>query len=165
MEQVERATSDPLQLLRFVIWRHIRSYAEEPELNQLVVIQARRLSAQGEFDQEVAALNRRYTASLTRGLGRAQEMGLVRSDLDVRLVRDMVFGFIEHAWLSHVARGQRFDVDRLTAEIYRITLDGIRPLQEPGVADQIVSMQRSIMELTELVARLTKDRESGPAHA
>jgi AcrR family transcriptional regulator len=164
MEEVEGATSDPLQLLRFIIWRHIRSYAEEPELNQLVVIQARRLSGRAGFDQEVAALNRRYTSSLTRGLARAQELGMVRADLDVRLVRDMVFGFIEHAWLSHVARGQPLDVESLTGEIYQVVLDGIRPTEELGMADQVAEMKRSIAELTRLVARLT-ERDGGPAPA
>jgi AcrR family transcriptional regulator len=145
LEAASQGISDPLPFVRYVIWRHIRSYAEEPELNQLVVIHARRIGHDGQVDREVAALNRRYTSVLLRALTDGIKSGRFRTDLDPRLARDMIYGLIEHTWLRHAVRGTAMDVDQLTESIFsmiEVTLvprpgnvDGLR-----GEVDRLASI-------------------------
>ncbi|MPZ62174.1 MAG: TetR family transcriptional regulator [Propionibacteriales bacterium] len=125
IENAAENIGDPVAIVRYVIRRHVRSYIEIPELNRLVVVQARQSSAEEEMG--VADLNRRYTSVLTRTVAAGVADGSLRSDLDPRLVRDMIFGAIEHVWLRHEAHGEQMDVEAVSDDIYALLEPALLP--------------------------------------
>jgi AcrR family transcriptional regulator len=70
-------------------------------------------------------LNRRYTGLLEKLLRQGMAEGQVRAGLDTRLVRDMLFGGMEHvAWRS-VNGGAALDVPRAARAIAALLLGGV----------------------------------------
>jgi AcrR family transcriptional regulator len=125
IEHAADTMDDPVATVRYVIRRHVRSYIEIPELNRLVVVQARQTSAEEEMG--VVELNRRYSSVLTKAVAAGVEDGSLRSDLEPRLVRDMIFGAIEHVWLRHEAHGEQMDVDAVSKDIYTMLEPALLP--------------------------------------
>ena len=156
LEQAEQAIADPRELVRYVVHRHLRSFVEGPELNQLVIIHARQMD--GEIDPAVQRLNRRYTSVLIRAIEAGMDQGIFRQGLDVHLVRDMVYGFIEHTWLRLRSRGKPLDVAQQTAG----ALELIEPcLLAERMTDADVKVE--IQRLSQLLRANLNDHDPVPS--
>jgi AcrR family transcriptional regulator len=115
LERAERAVDDPLARVRCAVRRHLWAYAEEPALCRLVSLEARRLEA--HWAGEVAKLNRRYTAFAVRAVADGMDRGVFRPDLRPALIRDLIYGWVEHLGWTAWAQGSAIDVDGLTGEL------------------------------------------------
>ena len=80
--------------IRFIVWRHITSLKENRELARLCGNEAR--NAGDYYQSELVDLNRRYTHAFLEACREGVANGELRKDLPLSLVRDMVFGGIEH---------------------------------------------------------------------
>jgi len=111
------------QRLRLLIWRHLRTVREFPLLCRLMF---REVRAEQDYHGSVLyARNRRYTQFLVDVLKEGVEAGEFRSDIPPSLLRDMVYGGIEHhAWNFICGRGD-LDVDRIAEQITLIVCDGV----------------------------------------
>jgi TetR/AcrR family transcriptional regulator, fatty acid metabolism regulator protein len=154
LEQAEQAITDPRAMLRYIVHRHLRSFVEGPELNQLVIMHARQVTT--EISPAVKLLNRRYTSVLIRAIEAGIDEGIFRQDLDTHLVRDLVYGFIEHTWLRLRARGEPVEVSRQTAQALAL----IEPcLFAQGAPD--IDVKTEIQRLSQLVRASLNDVQSG----
>jgi len=111
------------QRLRLLIWRHLRTVREFPLLCRLMF---REVRAEQDYHGSVLyARNRRYTQFLVDVLKEGVEAGEFRGDIPLSLLRDMVYGGIEHhAWNFICGRGD-LDVDRIAEQITLIVCDGV----------------------------------------
>ena len=128
--QLERLSGSRARL-EFLVRRHLRIGAEEPRVAALIIRESRTQTVY--FGSALHALNRRYSRFLLRALADAQACGEMRADLDPRLVRDMVFGGLEHVVWNALGRGQPLDVDARAAMLVSLLIDGLRP-QAPVIA-------------------------------
>jgi AcrR family transcriptional regulator len=93
--------------IRFIVWRHIASLKENPDLARLCANEAR---TAGEYYQsELHDLNRRYTHVFVEACREGIADGELRPDTSIPLLRDLVFGGIDHH-ISGMLYG-RADVD------------------------------------------------------
>jgi AcrR family transcriptional regulator len=107
--------------MRFLIWRHIRVYVEEPNLSRLVLHEVR--TGPEYFQSVLHALHVRYTAFLLRTVEEAIADGELRADTDIELLRSMVYGGIEHRmWGTLFGRGT-VDVESM-ADLYTLMVLG-----------------------------------------
>ena len=121
--------------LRYVVWRHLRTVATEPGLCRLFFLEVR--SAGGYPDSELYALNRGYTRAAVQVLQEGIASGELRSDAPLRLVRDVVFGAIEHhTWQFLSGRGA-LDVDALADTLSDLVLDGVRVAEAAPVIERL----------------------------
>jgi AcrR family transcriptional regulator len=139
--------------MRFLIWRHIRVYVEEPNLSRLVLHEVR--TGPEYFQSVLHDLHVRYTAFLLRTVQEAIADGELRADTDVELLRSMVYGGIEHRmWGTLFGRGT-VDVERM-ADLYTSMVLG--PLLPDGRAHSPLLPQspaRDVLQvLDEVRARL-----------
>lgn len=109
--------------LRALIHAHLKTLLAEPGLCRLFIGEVR---GAAEFaDSEAQSLNRRYSAVFLNIIKDAQRRGELREDLDAALLRDLVFGGVEHlAWRAMSARGRAriaADADKLAD----LVLDGV----------------------------------------
>lgn len=112
--------------LRFLIWRHLRVYAEEPGLSRLALHEVR--TAPDYFTSVLHDLHVQYTAFLLRTVHDAVHDGELPATTDAELVRSLVYGGIEHQlWAALYGRGGRVDVEALADRWTEVVLHGIQP--------------------------------------
>lgn len=161
--------------MRFLIWRHLRVYVEEPNLSRLVLHEVR--TGPEYFQSVLHDLHVRYTAFLLRTVEEGIAHGELRPDTDVELLRSMVYGGIEHRmWGTLFGRGT-VDVeamaDRYTAMVLGSVLTvsnapALAPAasstERPDLA-QVLSEVRARLDQIEQAVMASPERSSSPKKA
>ncbi len=93
--------------LRYLIWLQLSAFTEQPELCRLIIAEARPM--EDYYESRIADLNRRYTALLIDVVEDGQHTGVFRDDVDPAMVRDLVYGGIEHIAWGSVTRRRTID--------------------------------------------------------
>jgi TetR/AcrR family transcriptional regulator, fatty acid metabolism regulator protein len=106
-----------------LISQHLRSFLEDLDFCRFFVSDVR--SANGYRGSPVQKLNRTYTRIFIKVLEEGIAAGKMRADLDPRLVRDVVFGAVEHIAWRHALRGRAIDIDDIARQLTEITLNGV----------------------------------------
>jgi AcrR family transcriptional regulator len=108
--------------LRYLIWRHLKTIYEDPAIARLVQYEVK---TDPEYRNTVVFdLNRAYTRRTIGIIEAAMKSGEFHSDIPVRIVRDMIYGCIDHHTWSYL-RGEREELDinaiadHITNLIYR----------------------------------------------
>jgi len=105
--------------MRFLIWRHLRVYVEEPNLTRLILHEVR--TGPENFQSDLHDLHVRYTSFLLRTAKEGIASGELRADTDVELLRAIVYGGIEHLmWATMFGHGNihvEATADRLAAMV------------------------------------------------
>lgn len=115
--------------LRFLIWRHLRVYVEEPGLSRLVLHEVR--TGPEYFKSVLHELHVRYTAFLMRTVEEAIADGEIPADTDAEMLRSMVYGTIEHRmWGTLFGRGT-IDVEATADRFTRMIVDPLLPRPGP----------------------------------
>jgi AcrR family transcriptional regulator len=106
-----------------VVETHLRVFRDDRALCRLFIAEVR--VAADYPGSPLQDLNRRYTGVLERVLRQGMNEGAVDATLDTRLVRDMLFGGIEHvAWRSVNGRAS-LDVPATARAILSLLLNGV----------------------------------------
>lgn len=114
--------------LRHLVRRQIEAFVEDEDLCRLFIRELR--TADDYPDSPLHDLNRRYTSIVVRILETGIANGEIRDDIEPRLVRDVLYGSIEHIAWRKVSRGGKLRIDQATDQILGIVLNGIAPHQE-----------------------------------
>jgi TetR/AcrR family fatty acid metabolism transcriptional regulator len=109
--------------LRKLIRRHLEVFVSDADLCRLFISEVRVASDyQGSAIQE---LNRSYTSILIRIVDAALADGTIRRDVNPHLLRDVIFGAIEHrAWRFVNGRGD-LDTARTARELTKLLVNGM----------------------------------------
>jgi len=111
--------------LRFVIFRQLSAFVSHPEMCRLIIQEIRPYD--DYFGSVVRELNKKATSSVVSILEEARQSGELRSEIRPQLVRDVIFGGIEHlAWRSLAGRGT-IDVERQAEELTQLIWHGLLP--------------------------------------
>jgi AcrR family transcriptional regulator len=117
------AISGARQRLRLLVWRHLRSLRDYPLLCRLMFREVR-----GEQDyhrSELHARNRRYTQFLVDVIREGVDAGEFRADIPPALLRDLVYGGIEHHTWNYICGRGELDIDTIAEQITAIVCEGI----------------------------------------
>lgn len=134
--------------LQFLIWRHLRTLRDQPDLCRLTFNEFR--VEKDYHGSALQKLNKRYTDLLVEVLEQGMTSGEIRDDLPVSLLRDMIYGGIEHhAWPYLCGHGQ-LDIELIAEQITDLLWQGMtRP-----------NLQTETRRLSELAARLEQHLET-----
>lgn len=139
--------------LRFLIWRHLRVYVEEPGLSRIVLHEVR--TGPEYFASVLHDLHVQYTSFLMQTVRDAVQDGELPPGTDAELVRSMVYGGIEHRmWATLFGRGV-IDVEAMADAYTALVLHGLLPLADAAVAPARGSpgdVERRLARLERLVA-------------
>jgi AcrR family transcriptional regulator len=142
--------------LRYLVWRHLRTVHDAPELCRVFF---REVRTEDNYHRSlIHEMNRRYTRFVAEVVQQAIERGELRADTPVVLVRDLVFGGIEHHMWNYVYGRSRVDVDRAADWITDIVLAGLRP--EVAPADALARETQRLGALTDRLERLARPRKA-----
>jgi AcrR family transcriptional regulator len=125
--------------LRFVIWSQLRAFTEEAGLCRVVI---REIRPQGDYEQSlVRGLNRDLTGIALGVIEEAVAAGELRADVPPAMVRDVIYGGIEHlAWNAVNGRGS-LDVERTADALTDLILGGVgvRAEEAPGAPERLAA--------------------------
>ena len=119
--KVSRATrfEDKLYVL---VSEHLQVFVADLALCRLFISEVRTASDyRGSLIQQ---LNRRYTSILIKIVDQAIANGEI-TEIDPRLVRDMLFGAIEHSSWRHINGGKSLDVPRTARAMTDVLVNGL----------------------------------------
>jgi AcrR family transcriptional regulator len=109
--------------LRLLIQRHLKSVRDYPLLCRLMFREVR--SEQDYHGSGLHGMNRRYTRLLVEVIEEGMQTGEFRADLPPALLRDLVYGGIEHHSWNYVCGRGDLDVDTVTDQIMQVLSTGI----------------------------------------
>lgn len=112
-----------LNKIRFIIWRHITSLSENRDLARLCGNEAR--NAGDYYQSDLHELNRRYTHVFVEACREGIATGELRPDLPIALVRDLVFGGIEHHVSPMLYGKGEVDAREATRLVMETLFDGV----------------------------------------
>lgn len=145
--------------LRFMIWRHLVTVRQEPAMCRLV-FQVLRMS-EGYRDTAVFQMNRAYTRRVVEIVRDAQASGEFADDIPVRLVRDMVYGCVEHHTWAYLRGEGDFSPDEAADAITDLVYRGLatpKAAVPPSSEDYAARITRVANRLEQ---QSTKPRSSG----
>ncbi len=152
--------------LRFVIRRQLETFTSDLGLCRVIISEARPDVAL--YDEAILDLNRRYTGLALAVLEEGVENGTLRSDIVPSVIRDLIYGGIEHAVWRFVFTSRKIDVEMLTNQLSGALLDGILTEPSSGVArsdpGENTPPQETIARLERAVERLEASLESSTVH-
>lgn len=109
--------------LQFVIRRHLAHLmGDGVGLCALILGEGRTVDQ--AFSEAILEFKRRYTATLVRALQEAQQAGELRGEVPVRLMRDMVYGAMEHVLWGYVASGRKPSLVETAQQLTDVFMDG-----------------------------------------
>jgi AcrR family transcriptional regulator len=109
--------------LRFVIFRQLQAFVRYPEMCRLIMQDIR--PHEDYYGSVVRELNKKSTSAVVGILEQARSDGELTADISSSLVRDVIFGGIEHlAWRALAGRGT-LDVDRQADDLTQLIWNGL----------------------------------------
>lgn len=110
--------------LQELVRRHLQTFVDDVDLCRLFFGEVR---TQTDYEiSPIRALNQRYTSIVTGLVEKAGTRGEIREGIDPRLVRDLIFGTVEHrAWAA--VQGRKIDVEKTAADLIDIVMGGLDP--------------------------------------
>jgi AcrR family transcriptional regulator len=124
--EVEAQVSEAIRFddkLHRLIRRHFEAFVADRGLCRLFLTEVRVTSDYP--GSAIQALNRRYTKVLTALIEDGIAKGEVKPDISPRLVRDVLFGAIEHIAWPHVNGDARLDVNASAAAVTALVCGGV----------------------------------------
>lgn len=137
--------------LRFMIWRHLMTIHEEPALCDLMFQFLR--TGRDYSHTTVYELNKQYTRRTLDIIKEGIAAGELRNDVALRLVRDMIYGCIEHHTWAYLRGEGQFDPDTTADAIVDLVLSGLqirRATPGPDLADRL---EKAVERLESLAAK------------
>jgi len=135
--------------LRLLVWRHLRSLRDYPQLCRLMFREVR-----GEQDYQgsgVHTRNRRYTQFLVDVIGEGVKDGEFRADIPPALLRDLVYGGIEHHTWNYICGRGELDIDAIAEQITAVVCEGIAVAPAPD------PLGRETQRLSKIVDRMERN--------
>lgn len=120
--------------LQFVVRRHLQHLmGDGTGLCALILGEGRTFDQ--AFSDAIADFKRRYTAPLMQALHEAQQAGELRGEVPLRLMRDMVYGAMEHVLWGYVASGRKPSLEQTAQQLTDVFMDGFgaRPPPLPAL--------------------------------
>ena len=134
--------------LHFVVHKHLVTLMQDGTgMCKLVLSEGR--SADAEFAELIAELKRRYTAPLMKVLAGAQRAGEIRQDMPLALLRDMVYGSMEHVLWDYMVNRNKPDIETTARQVTDMLWAAFAPVQQ-----SLEQLARFRSDVAEALARL-----------
>jgi AcrR family transcriptional regulator len=138
--------------LNFIIRKHLKHMIEEGTGICALVLSEGRIADQ-EFMSLIADIKRRYIGPLMSILSSARENGEVRRDVSLRLMRDMVYGSMEHVLWTHIVTGRMPDVELTASQLSDLLWRAFAPPDQ-----QVEALMQFRADVADALRRSRNDR-------
>jgi AcrR family transcriptional regulator len=134
--------------LRFMVWRHLTVMHDEPAMCRLVLDELR--ADRGYRKTSIYELNRQYTQRTLAIIKDGIASGELRADVPLTMVRDMIYGGIEHHTWAHLRGEGTFSPEQAADDIIAIVYRGIAaPQENNGAVARLEDVANRLERLTQ----------------
>jgi TetR/AcrR family transcriptional regulator, fatty acid metabolism regulator protein len=140
------------ECLHQVVWASLSVVRREPALTRFVLLDLRPDPAYRSMP--VFELNRRFTVQVADVLEAGVKSGELQGDVPVRLLRDMVFGCIEHQTWAFIRGSGDFSVDEVTEGIVTVIYRGMRAGEDKAKSTGSNAGTAGLIEALERIERV-----------
>lgn len=138
--------------LRFILHHHLSSIKREPALCRLVFHELR---PDPEYrSTRLFELNKAYTQRVVDVVKQGIESGEFRGDVAPTLVRDMLFGAVEHRTWAFLRNEGDFDVDETADAITEMIYRGLVAEPAPAATADPAALAESVARIERVAERL-----------
>jgi TetR/AcrR family fatty acid metabolism transcriptional regulator len=143
--------------IRFVVHHHLATIRREPALSRLVF---QELRPDPDYRKtRLFQLNQTYTHRVVEVVKAAMASGEFRSDVSPTLVRDMIYGAVEHRTWAFLRNEGEFDIDETADGITDLIYRGLAHSLAPSpTAETAQRLERAVERLESLMERRTPTR-------
>jgi len=131
--------------LRYVIRRHLDTFTSDLGLCRVIIREARPDVAL--YDEAILELNRRYTGLALRVLEEGVASGTLRDDIVPSVIRDLLYGGIEHAVWRFVFSDGELDTGVLADQLADALLGGILTAPTAQTDPIVLRLERAVARL------------------
>ena len=132
--------------LHYIIWNHLNIVSRNRALCGVIIRESRGLDK--TLSKGVHSLNRRYTNIVRKVVEQGIENGEIRPETSVALVRNTIFGTIEHYLWDLIAGSTEPDTDSVAEDLTNLIFNGIAA--EDGAINRR-DVNQLIKKLNELI--------------
>jgi len=147
----------PHERLRYEVGLALSIIRREPSLTRFVLMELR--PDPGYRRMHIYELNRRFTSRILNAIRSAIAQGVMRDDVPAEVLRNMVFGCIEHQTWAFLRNEGDFSVeqaaDAITRVIWRGMVADTAPLSDPE-GSRLDRLDASIERLEKITGALAK---------
>jgi len=136
--------------LRHLIWRGLQLMHNEPAISRFVMFEMRPSAAYRTT--RVFQLNRRFTGEVRAVCEEAIQTGEFRNDVSPALLRDMIFGCIEHQTWAFLHGEGDFQLNELADSITNVIYRGMAT-RAPGEDDRVEKVVKRLEKAASLLER------------
>lgn len=123
IESETAAVSGAHGKLETFIRASVASYADSRVFSRIILLEVR--NSESFFASNAYGLVRQYSGMLARILQEGMDAGEFAPDIEIRALREIIFGAIEHACLSCIIFNRDIEVDRVSGQLCRVLFGGI----------------------------------------
>ncbi len=152
-----RAVRGTENQLRFVIRRHLETFTSDLGLCRVIIREARPDVAL--YDEAILELNRRYTGIALGVLEEGVENGSLRKNIVPGVIRDLIYGGIEHAVWRFVFTNGELEIGMLSDQLADAILGGIMANPQKEASPESVPDLDTVIRFERAVARLESTLE------
>ncbi len=138
--------------LRHLVWRGLDITRREPVLSRYLLTELR--SSAGFRSSPFFNLNRKFTSQIRRLCAEAISSGEFRNDVSTSVVRDMIFGCIEHQTWAYLRNEGTLDIDKTADGITTVIYRGMAVPE--GTMKALAAPIRRLETLGERIERLAR---------
>lgn len=109
--------------LKTFIQASVASYAGSRVFSRIILLEVR--NSESFFASNAYGLVRQYSGMLARILQEGMDTGEFAPDIEIRALREIIFGAIEHACLSCIIFNREIEIDRVSGQLCRVLFGGI----------------------------------------
>jgi len=144
--------------VRHLTWRALSAVRSQPALSRYMLLEIRR--DPGYRNTRSFNLNRRFTSEFTDVFEEAIASGEFRRDVSVSLLRDMVFGCIEHSTWKFLRGEGDFSLDEVSDGIANLLVRGMKAETSPAATTQHLDAVAARLEraATDIESLLRRER-------
>ncbi|RAL26780.1 TetR/AcrR family transcriptional regulator [Thermoflavimicrobium daqui] len=113
----------PIERLYHLIHLHLNQFEKNREL--AIVMQIELRQSNPEVREGISKILKRYTDVIDQVIAQGIEKGCFRSDVDIRLVRRMIFGTLDETVSSWIMNDYKYSLLEQIDEIHRLFIQGI----------------------------------------
>lgn len=149
LDQIEGTDNRALPIaarLRQVIWESLSIIRHERALSRYILMELR--ADPSYKSMHVYQLNRRYTSRVISVLKDAVQSGEFRADISLAVIRNMIFGSIEHTTWAYLRGEGDFDVDEAADQIASVIARGLLIDAAPGTRPARSSVKKAAKKVT-----------------
>ena len=123
--------------LRYLIWRHLKTIEEDPKLAKLVTYE---IKVDPDYrGMRIFQLNRAYTRRTVEIIEQAIRSGEFVADVPIPIIRDMIYGCIDHHTWSYVRGEGTFDLNATADYITHLVYRGLAAHAPPPERDDALA--------------------------